>query len=498
MEKDSKIKAERERLLKKAKEANGKTVGEIDTTHFLENPKNKGRIGQVIQIYLGKNPDNDPSADFPEADLELKVTGLIGNSKKDEASYRAKERLVLHEINYVKDAGVSFEDSGLLKKCDTMLISCYRYLPSDQAGVAPDYSRFPIIDSFIYHLTESDIQVIKDDYDTILSKINSGHAETISESDTHYLAACTKSSDSSVRVNQFHSDIKAKPRAFSLKPSFLTAIIHEYISKLEFASIDEKAAPDIETHILNKLSEFYNWSDEDLARRFPDVNETAKSKYALYILRILGTSDLSKTEVFQKANIHIKTIRVEENGSIEQNMSFGTMDFCDVAETDYFSSDWFSYFEGAKFLFVVFQKDKSGHYFFQRALFYRVPDIVTEGFIRYTYNRTQEVLRNGDIVSSISVQRKADGTLGPRYNTNFVGIKENPVCHVRPHAANFLVGQKQLPVPDKLTGLTSYEAACFWLDRRYIASILSGTDQQYLKDTEKKMNREGHPIYFDL
>ena len=77
----------------------GKTVGEIDTTHFLANPKNKGRIGQVIRIYLGKNPDNDPSADFPEADLELKVTGLIGNSKKDETSIEFDyESCLVHHI----------------------------------------------------------------------------------------------------------------------------------------------------------------------------------------------------------------------------------------------------------------------------------------------------------------------------------------------------------------------------------------------------------------
>jgi DNA mismatch repair protein MutH len=200
--------AERERLLKKAKEANGKTVGEIDSTNFLSNPKNKGRVGQVIQIYHGKNPDNDPGADFPEADLELKATGLLSRQQdkkakkadEEQPSYRAKERLVLHNINYVKDHDVSFEESGLLKKCETMLISCYQYLPSEVPGQAPNYRSFPIIDSFIYQLTEADKKVIKDDYDTIFEKINSGHAEDISESDTNYLAACTKSSDSHVRV----------------------------------------------------------------------------------------------------------------------------------------------------------------------------------------------------------------------------------------------------------------------------------------------------------
>ena len=491
--KNNRIVSARAALLKKVKEANGKTIGEIDFTHYLEDPKNKGRIGQVIQIYLGKNPDNDPGADFPEADLELKVTGLISNSKKDESSYRAKERLVLHQINYVKDAGISFEDSGLLKKCDTMLITCYRYIPSETPGASPDYSKFPIVDSFIYHLSEKDIQIIEDDYNTILAKINSGHAETISESDTHYLAACTKSSDSSVRVNQFGSETKAKPRAFSLKSSFLTAIIRQYISNTEFASVEEEGTSSIEQYILGKLSSWYGKTELELNQAFPGA-EGSKNKFASYVSRILGTKDLNATEEFQKANIHVKTIRVKENGTIKENMSFSAMDFNEVADTDFQASDWFSYFEGSNFLFAVFAKGKDGYYF-QRAFFYKLPDIVVDGFMRYTYQRTQEVLRQGDIVSSVSTMNMADGTLKTIYRNNFVGMKENPVCHVRPHAANFYTGQKTLPVADKKTGFTSYEAMCYWLDHRYIVSILNGDDSQYLKNARAMMIAQGNWIF---
>ena len=58
------ILANRVSLLAKVKEINGKTIREIDTTGRLSNSKNKGRIGQVIQVYLGKDPDNDPGEDF--------------------------------------------------------------------------------------------------------------------------------------------------------------------------------------------------------------------------------------------------------------------------------------------------------------------------------------------------------------------------------------------------------------------------------------------------
>mgnify|MGYP001337438613 CR=1 FL=1 len=59
------------------------------------NQKNKGLLGQLVELYhFGKLPNRNQEADFPEAGLELKVTGLLDN--------KAKERLVLSVINYHK------------------------------------------------------------------------------------------------------------------------------------------------------------------------------------------------------------------------------------------------------------------------------------------------------------------------------------------------------------------------------------------------------------
>ena len=489
------IESERKRLLTKALEANGKTVREIDFTGRLSNVKDKGRIGQIVQIFLGKNPDSDPNADFPEAKLELKVTGLIANKK----SYRAKERLVLHMIDYEKDSHVSFEDSGLLKKCKTMLVTTYRYLPSQQKGVSPDYGSFPFVDSFIYELTEKDIAIIKDDYYAILGKIEAGHAEDLSESDTQYLAACTKSSDGSDRVKQPNSPVLAKPRAFSLKPSFLTSIIKEAMGEdvfLDSVAKDASSAPSICDRILAELYAWYGKTTSQLAAIFPDVKNT-KSKYADYLARMLDIKSLEQSEEFQKANIHIKTVRVEEDGTIEQSMSFGAFDFCDVASTEWEESDTCSYFNGARFLFVVF-KGKGKEYFFEKAMFYSLPEIVTDGFIKYTYKKTQSTLLSGNIVRRIDERFDEDGKKHLIHRNNFVGQSENPVCHVRPHGTDFYHPQKDLPVADKKTGYTRYETMCFWLDRYYIKSVLEGRDGEYLMQTMDKMEKAHCNLEFDL
>jgi DNA mismatch repair protein MutH len=489
--KRSEIEKAREELLQKAKTLNKKTVGEADSVHLLDNPKNKGRVGQVIQMFLGKNPDNDPDADFPEAKLELKVTGLLPSSK---TSYRAKERLVLHDINYVNDHGVTFENSSLLSKCETMLITCYEYIPSEVKGVAPKYADFPIIDSFIYELSDKDLAVIKDDYDVILDKINNGCAETLSESDTQYLAACTKASDSSIRTKQFGSLVKAKPRAFSLKPSFLTAVIKKYISNETFENLDDLfkslQQPNLETAILQKLQPWYGKSVHDMAIAYPEVT-SSKDKLAKYISKIIGKKDLADTEEFQKANIHIKTIRVEANGHIKESMSFGGFDFEDVARTPWEDSSWFSYFEGSRFLFLIFKNDGQV-YRFERAMFYNLPDIVTNGFMKYTYEATSRTLLSGKIVSRIrTITMTKDGSKKTQYLNNFVSSTENPVVHVRPHGQNFWNPQKKLPVPDHLTGFAKYEVQCFWFDRHFVQSIIEERDVKYLADAQKKMGING-------
>jgi hypothetical protein len=58
--------------------------------------------------------------------------------------------------------------------------------------------------------------------------------------------------------------------------------------------------------------------------------------------------------------------------------------------------------------------------------------------------------------------------------TYFPKKTENRISHVRPHARN-REDTYQLPVPDKLTGLTNYTKHCFWFNASYVR------DEIYLK-----------------
>ena len=166
-------------------------------------------------------------------------------------------------------------------------------------------------------------------------------------------------------------------------------------------------------------------------------------------------------------------------------MSFAQMDFVDVAETPWEESDVRSYFSEKRFLFIAFRETEKG-YVLDNAAFYNFPETIVDEFVGYTYRKTQKTLLEGNIVKSTS-WKKVKGEIKLIHNTNFVGSKENPVCHVRPHGADFN-DQSPLPVPDKYTGYTSYEKQCFWIDTRFINAILRKTEKEYLDVARKKLN----------
>ena len=485
MNKEDLVKLKRKELLDKLEKIKGKKLGEIDTSHILDNSKNKGAAGQVIQKYLGKDPDSNPEADFPEANLELKVTGLLEYQSKNKGAFHAKERLVLTMINYMEDYDKTFEESHLLNKCNDLLITCYKYINS-QNGEKVDYKSFPVIDSFIMELSEKDEDILRNDYEIILNKIREGKAHTISESDTTYLQACTKSSNNKKRTKQPFSEEAAKPRAFCLKSSFFTNLIRYHISEMNFNSIiddiNKFKETTLEDMVISKFKPYFGKTEEELGYEL-GIQTNAKNRFATYANRIFKIKNLEESDEFQKASISIKTIRIQKNGFIKEKLSFPQIDFIELSNTDWEDSDIRQYFCEIKFLFLIFKETNKG-YVFDNAFFYSLTDDLVDEFIGYTYNKAKEILNSGEIVSEII--KTKEGKI--KYNNNFVGMKENPISHIRPHAINFN-DQSPLPVKDKKTGFTSYEKMSFRIDTRLIKAHLENKEKEYIEEARKKLKK---------
>ena len=99
MDKASYYKSSVQSIFEFALRLTGKTLAEmVSLPEGVTNKRNRGDLGTLIEkYYFEHQPPTNLGPDFPDADLELKTTGLVRNK---DGKYKAKERLVLTMINY--------------------------------------------------------------------------------------------------------------------------------------------------------------------------------------------------------------------------------------------------------------------------------------------------------------------------------------------------------------------------------------------------------------
>lgn len=439
----------------------GHTFKEYDVNHRLDQPNNKGQLGHIVEEgILGYPINSDPAADLAEIGVEVKTTGVIATKKKE---VRAKERLTIDSLNYVDIVDYDFEDSPMWQKADDMLFVFYKYLEGEP------YGDMPILKAVINSFDEADIEIIKHDYDYILGMINQGRAEEISEGDTMYLGACTAGHGE--LVPQPFSAIRAKKRKFCLKQPYFTQLVRKYISDEEFEhaiSVEEIREATFEMAMQANLSRYYGLSETEIRERFSiDGSPTAKNRYERYIAAMLGIKGrISQTDEFLKANIQLKTIRVNEDGSITESMSFPTFKFTEIVGEEWEESETRERFVNAKFMFVIFQ-ERDGELYFDRIKFWNMSETLIDKYVQPVFEKVKKLIQQGRIVESISYDRSGK----PKRKTHFPGMAFNGVCHIRPHGQD-ASDTYPLPVSDKKTGLTEFTKQCFWLNNSFIKKII--------------------------
>lgn len=426
----------------------GKSLASVvnDLPQNAYTKSNKGGLGSMVETYFFRHdPGNrEHVPDFEVAGLELKVTGVLRRIPKPpmKSPYKAKERLVLSMISYMGLADEEWENSSLMKKCQLMLILFYLYekdIPiSDVKFVLP-----PLLWTF----PQADLEIIENDWRIIQGKILDGKAHELSEGDTFYLSACRKGSGGPNEVlrEQPYSDVLAKSRAFSLKPSYVNVMIeaaHNNVYESKLIESVNDAEEGIEKVTLDKFEGLQGKSVDDLVKLYdlPQNISKAKGYYHQLTMRILGTKKKYIPE-FQKAGIILKTIRLQNNGVPKESMSFPAFSFKEVATQRWEDSDLFETFNH-KFLFIVYQYDEVGVLRFKKAQFWNMP-----------YQ---------DMIHAESAWTDTKDAINAGNPHDFPKSSTNPVVHVRPHGRN---ADDKLELP----GGMMYPKQGFWLNSRYIA-----------------------------
>ncbi len=441
-----------------SKSAIGKSLNDLIKTEVVtieDKEANKGGLGQLIEKYLfGMENNNDSEPDFMPAGIELKVTPY---RKLKNGKLSAKERLVLNIIDFENEYKNEFRSSHFWFKNNKIQLLWYLW---EQGKDKKDYK---ITHEKLLELAlNEDLNQIEKDWNTIINKIKEGKAHEISEADTMYLGACTKGANSlSVRKQPFN-DIPAMQRAFCFKVSYMTQLVRKFIGNY---SDVEKVLKDtqfsFEEYVNNVINKYKGKSQKELMKEL-NIDSNAKNINSLLINKMFNVrSNLAETEEFQKANIIPKTIRIEENGRIKESISFPAFKYTDIINQNWETCDLREELETTKYMFFVFKKIND-EYIFKGIKLWNMPELDIETSVMEMWKATYNTIKSGNIVKSI--------TNGKR-KTNFVGLSDNEVCHVRPHGRD-AKDVYSLPVKDKLTGADNYTKHCFWINNTYIRKVL--------------------------
>ena len=322
----------------------------------------KGRIGFLVQeIYFDEPRDNEAQADLSAVGVELKVSPLI---YKPRAGLRVKERLVLGMINRNNQLPSSFSESHIYDKCRLMMLVYY----IDETNLGKTPFQFPFHKAAYVTIPEADLPIIEQDYRYIRDCVNAGRYEDLHESATNYLSPCKKNAG----------------RAFSLKPSYMNQLFREYIDadRLMYDPETDQETYEIirqyeaivdnpnelrdctfEEFVMSRFEPYIGMTIKEIRQELMEEDEFAdwsaktsadKAEFARTTFAMLGISG-EQAEEFVRSNTYVKTLRVNADLTMNEDISFSAFDFKELLEENWEESTVYEEMVDRRFLWSVFK-----------------------------------------------------------------------------------------------------------------------------------------------
>lgn len=444
--------------------------------HDYNRKSYKGSLGTLIEErFFGYSANSTSAADFPKAGVELKSTPF---NRKKNGDISAGERLVLSMIPFDDSIEDNFDKSHVWEKCRRILLVYY------ERDKSIEHLDQRIHYVWLFTPPEEDLAIIRADYKKIVELIQAGRADELSEGMTTYLGACTKgaTAEKSERSQYYAPDKRAKGRAFALKRQYMDSVLHHHIqgrttgeSIIKDPSVLKEFT--FEDYVLSRINEHVGKTDRELCDMLGleyTGNKAQWSQVAYALLDVRG----GQAEEFRKANISVRTVRIEEGGGVKESLSLNTFDFLELLEENWDDAPLHDYFEETRFLFVSFQKERGlpdgAAVRLVGARFWSMPRADIDGPLRECWERTRETIRLG---VKLTVKMRSDGK--PIVENDLPKMSENPVAHVRPHTSKsaYLLEdgtvinnpeRDALPLPDgrRMTKQS------FWLNGGYIYDVV--------------------------
>jgi DNA mismatch repair protein MutH len=415
------------------------------------------------------NSDQEP--DFPKAGVELKVTPYEIGKK---GGYSAGERLVITMISYQHAVEEDFYASHVYKKLKLTLLVHYL---RNRSLTRMEY---PINFITLFSPPEEDLKIIQQDYEKIITKVKEGKAHELSEGDTMYLGANTKGSNSiksNVPQEFYAPEQKAKKRAFCFKQSYMTYILNKYVREKVatyesiLSSVHDIEDKTFEELIVDKINTHRGKTDAQLMIEF-EVKPGAKNFWSSLAYRMLGIKS-NRAEEFVKANIEVKTIRLDENGKMKESISFPHMTLIEFAQEEWEESDFYNDLSTKRYLFVVFKR-RGGSYVLKGCQLWNISNEDLDE-ARIGWGTIKQVLQQG-----VDLWKKYQKNgIDFKVHNNFPKMEANRIIHIRPHTSKryYVLEDGEIignypSYGDELPDGRVMTKQCFWLNYPYILSQL--------------------------
>lgn len=220
---------------------------------------------------------------------------------------------------------------------------------------------------------------------------------------------------------------------------------------------------EIEEYLISNLSVYIGEKDKYIKKIFGIENSSNKSTWVELAYKMADVSSNKKQELLDN-NIVIKTIRINKNGKIKENMSFPTIQFKELVRENWNESYIHCYFRNTKFLFIVY-KESDFEYIFLGGTFWSMSEDDLEHIVKQEWENIQAKVLEG---IKFSVK---NGVV----SNNLPKKSQTKIIHLRPKAnkaayklnggfscGNIKIDGDELPNGEWMT------RQCFWLNNDYV------------------------------
>jgi len=211
-------------LIDSAMALSGLSLSQVAADHNLQVPdsllRNKGWIGNLLEIALGAYAGSKPQQDFPDLGIELKTIPIDRFGKPLETTFVCVTPLV--GIN-----GLRWQDSNIANKLRKVL--WVPILSEKHIAIADRVIGSP----YLWQPSPVENQLLQQDWEEIMDMIAMGNVEKINGKTGQVLQLRPKAANSKALTNAVGSNgqpIKTLPRGFYLKIPFTHQILKNHFN----------------------------------------------------------------------------------------------------------------------------------------------------------------------------------------------------------------------------------------------------------------------------